>query len=264
MISLPRIPTTDRCLAPYPPGGRASATVSGIMLCMQQDIEFVSAAHTLAATISTPVEGPNRGPDTGILFVHGLGSNRRGYVEYGERATAQLGVSCLALDLSGHGSSTGDANDISPAQHVQDVLAAWDQLTARYGADSGRIGVCGSSYGACIAALAVQHRTAARLLLRAPAIVADSDLHRPLRLRSSDRSPAAASGLLRSLNDFHAPALVVESENDEEIPHEIIEAYLSALPAGEYAVISGATHGLSHSEWRETFVRQLISFFAGL
>ena len=84
--------------------------------------------------------------------------------------------------------------------------------------------MCGSSYGACLAALAAQHRKVARLLLRAPAIVADRDLDRPLRLRSRDRDPASASVLLGGLSDFHGPALVVESENDEEIPHETVEA----------------------------------------
>ncbi len=231
---------------------------------MQKDIEFASAGHMLAATICTPAQQVSGGLPRGIVFVHGLGSNRRGYVEYGERAAAQLGASCMALDLGGHGLSPGEASDISPAGHLQDVLAAWDELTARYGADSGRIGVCGSSYGACLAALAVQHRKVARLLLRAPAIVADDDLARPLRLRSRDRDPASASVLLGGLNRFHAPALVVESENDEVIPHQTVEAYLPALPAAGHSVIANATHALRRPEWREAFIQQLLGFFADL
>ena len=119
---------------------------------MQEDIEFAGAGRMLAATICTSTQQEADGElRHGIVFVHGLGSNRRGYVEYGERAAAQLGASCLALDLSGYGLSPGEASDISPAEHLQDVLAAWDELTARYRADPGRIGVCGSSYGACLA-----------------------------------------------------------------------------------------------------------------
>ncbi len=231
---------------------------------MQKDIEFASAGRMLAATICTPARQVNGESQQGIVFVHGLGSNRRGYVEYGERAAAQLGASCMALDLGGHGLSPGEASDISPAEHLQDVLAAWDELTARYGADPGRIGVCGSSYGACLAALAVQHRKVARLLLRAPTIVVDDDLARPLRLRSRDRDPASASVLFGGLNRFHAPALVVESGNDEVIPHETVEAYLHALPAAGYSVIANATHALSRPEWREAFIQQLLSFFADL
>lgn len=231
---------------------------------MQEDIEFAAAGRMLAATICTPAQQVSGELQRGIVFVHGLGSNRRGYVEYGERAAAQLGASCLALDLGGHGLSPGEADDISPAEHLQDVLAAWDELTARYGADSGRIGVCGSSYGACLAALAVQHRKVARLLLRAPTIVVDDDLARPLRLRSRGRDPASASVLLGGLNRFHSPALVVESGNDEVIPHETVEAYLHALPAAGHAVIANATHALSRPEWREVFIQQLLSFFADL
>jgi hypothetical protein len=230
---------------------------------MHKDIDFVSAGRMLTATICMPSQQAGE-PQPGILFVHGLGSNRRGYVEYGERAAAQLGAVCLALDLSGHGSSPGQADDFSPAEHLQDVLAAWDALTARYGADSGRIGVCGSSYGACLAALGVQHRETAGLLLRAPTIVADDDLVRPLRLRSHDRDPASASVLFGGLKRFHGPALVVESEHDEVIPYETVEAYLSALPAAGHAVIAGATHALSRPEWRERFMQLLVSFFADL
>ncbi len=113
---------------------------------MQQDIKFVSETRTLAATICTPAHRSNGEPSRGIVFVHGLGSNRRGYVEYGERVAAQLGLTCLALDLSGHGSGSGYDDSFSPRQHLQDVLAAWDELTGRYGADPERIGVCGSSY----------------------------------------------------------------------------------------------------------------------
>lgn len=231
---------------------------------MQKDIECVSETRTLAATICAPAHRASDEPSGGIVFVHGLGSNRRGYVEYGERVAAQLGLTCLALDLSGHGSGRGYDDDFSPRQHLQDVLAAWDELTGRYGIDPDRIGVCGSSYGACLAALAAQHRKVARLLLRAPTIVADRDLDRPLRLRSCDRDPASASVLFGGLSGFHGSVLVVESENDEEIPHEMIEAYLSRLPNAGHAVIADATHGLSQPEWREAFVRQLLSFFADL
>jgi uncharacterized protein len=231
---------------------------------MREDIEFAGAGRMLAATICAPAQQADGELQRGIVFVHGLGSNRRGYVEYGERAAAHLGARCLAVDLSGHGLSPGEAGDMSPAEHLQDVLAACDELTARYRADPGRIGVCGSSYGACLAALAVQHRKVARLLLRAPVIVADGDLARPLRLRSGDRDPASASVLLGGLNRFHSPALVVESGNDEVIPHETVEAYLAALPAAGHAVIANAAHALSRPEWREVFIQQLLRFFADL
>jgi len=215
------------------------------------------------ATICTPVQRPG-GERRGIVFVHGLGSDRRGYVEYGEQVAAGLGIWCLAVDLSGHGASTGDAGEISPAQHLRDVLAAWDELTRRCRPDARRIGLCGSSYGACLAALAVQHRRAARLLLRAPTIVTDEDLARPLRLRSPDRDPVAASVLFGGLSRFRSPALVVECENDEVIPHALVGAYLAALPTARHAVLTGAAHALTAPEWREDFARQMLAFFADL
>src|SRR5215471_14347287 len=98
-----------------------------------QRLTLVSGNQRIVATVSTPARGDEAVPHPGIIFVHGLGSNRNGYIAYGERATAQLGVTCLALDLSGHGASTGELYNISPAQHLQDVITGYDELATHHG-----------------------------------------------------------------------------------------------------------------------------------
>jgi uncharacterized protein len=226
-------------------------------------VGFVSAGRRIAATICAPDRVVGE-PGAGVVFVHGRNSHRRDFAAYGEQVARELGVTCLALDLSGHGESSGTRGDISPDQHLLDVLAAWDELAARPGVAAGRIALCGTSYGACLAAHAVRQRSVARLLLHAPTIVVDEDMARPLRLRSPQRDPAAAHELFDGLASYRRPALVVESEHDEWIRPVVIDAYLTALPGAQHEVIADATHALSRPEWRQVFAGLLLEFLAGL
>ena len=56
----------------------------------------------------------------------------------------------------------------------------------------------------------------------------------------------------------------MESENDETIPHSIIERYLRALERGQHRVIAGATHQLSSQVWRDEFRRIILDWFRPL
>lgn len=230
---------------------------------MPEVIGFARGAERIAATICVP--GPVAGrPAGGAVLVHGRNGHRREFAAYGEQLASELGLTCLALDLSGHGDSTGRRGDISPAGHLDDVLAAWDQLAARPGVAADRIALCGTSYGAFLAAHAVRQRPVARLLLHAPTVVVDADLARPLRLRSPQRDPAAARSLFGGLGGYPHPALVVESGHDEWIRPALIEAYLGALPAAGHEVIAGADHALSRPDWRQVLAGLMQKFLADL
>ena len=228
----------------------------------RREIRLSSGPHELAATVVGPRGAVRGGP--AILFLHGMASNRRGYVTLAERAAADLGITCLALDLSGHGESTGTLPEIAPRQHLADVIAGHDAL-ARIGAvDPARIGTCGSSYGGFLAAWMTGFRPPARLLVRAPTIVADRYLDRPLRERVRDRSPESASSWRAALAEFAGPVLVLESEHDEVIPHAVIEAYLATASRATHCVLRGAAHALTDPSWREAFEADVIEFFADL
>lgn len=235
------------------------------MLVVSSDVTLASRSEKVRGTLVRPRRSPGDArASPGLLFVHGRGSDRSGYVVRAERAAAELGATCLAIDLTGHGGSSGTYPATSPRQHLADVLAAYDALAGRRDVDPARIGVCGASYGAYLAVRLTKERDVARLLARAPTIVADADLDTPLCSLDGDRRTATAQALVRALHDYSGPMLVVESENDEVIPRAVIDAYVTAARWASHEVIPGASHGLVEPEWRAAFEAMILRFFAPL
>ena len=228
------------------------------------EIRLTSSEHELSATVVSPRGAAENQQGPGILFLHGMASDRRGYVARTRRAAADLGATCLAVDLSGHGDSTGTLPDISPRQHLADVVTAYDALVRLPTVDPGRVGACGSSYGGFLAAMLTSRRQVARLLVRAPTIVADRYLDRPLRERERDRRPTSASAWRTALSGYRGPVLVLESEHDEVIPRAVIEAYVATAPSASHRVLPGAAHALTNRQWREAFGETIVRFFADL
>jgi dipeptidyl aminopeptidase/acylaminoacyl peptidase len=102
-----------------------------------------------------------------VLFVHGQGSSQESYKHRAEVASASLEAVCLTFNLSGHGKDIGDSEEYSVVEHLDDVVAAFDFLASHPAVDRTRIGVCGASYGAYLAALLTAHRNFRSLILRA-------------------------------------------------------------------------------------------------
>lgn len=109
----------------------------------------------------------------GVVVVHGLGSRKDNHLDFAELA-ADRGMTALAIDLRGHGESSGS---IGPGV-LEDVLAGVDALHAE-GHDP--VGIRGSSLGGFLALHAAERHEAVR------AVVAIC--------------PATATGLSRRLAD---------------------------------------------------------------
>jgi pimeloyl-ACP methyl ester carboxylesterase len=75
------------------------------------------------------------------------------------------------------------------------------------------------------------------------------------------RDHIQASQLLGTLSDFGGPVLILESEHDEVIPHETIEAYLRACRQPKYEVIPNTGHVLVTEKSKEIFVKAIIDWF---
>ncbi len=203
----------------------------------------------------------NGATKAGVLFLHGWKSSRRSYLPRAAAVTADCGAECLAFDLSGHGdNATAPAESFSPCRHLEETVAAYDELAAREGVDPGRIGVCGASYGGYLAALLVAERPVASLLVRAPALYPDAAFELPPVARRTELVTSAEARPLRNLAAFPGPVLVVESERDEVIPHEVVAAYLASRPGIRYEVIAGAAHALSEPAWNEEFLRLILEW----
>jgi uncharacterized protein len=200
----------------------------------------------------------------GVLFIHGWESSQRSYRPRAERVAEELGATCLSFDLSGHGESGGAASSLTPNDHLADTLAAFDALARMPAVDPSRIGICGASYGAYLAALAIAHRDAKAVLLRAPALRPDSALDRSAGCGGTEYRAGDDVAPLRNLASFNGPVLVVESEHDEVIPHRVVQAYLDACPGASHAVIPGAAHAMTDPGWNEAFVELILEWAKAL
>jgi pimeloyl-ACP methyl ester carboxylesterase len=223
------------------------------------DLDVGDGAGTLAATVVSPAQPCG----AGVLFVHGLGSDRSTNVERAQALADAHGTTSLAVDLRGHGASSGSLSAITPRQNLLDVVAAFDALLAQPDVETSRAGVCGASYGAYLSVLLTEQRDVARLLLRAPALYSDDSLDARLARRragSSHDSPR----FVESLRHLSMPVLLVESENDEVIPPSMIATYLAGQPAIDRVVLDGAGHALTDPSWRRDYQRLLVDFFADL
>jgi pimeloyl-ACP methyl ester carboxylesterase len=199
-------------------------------------------------------------PQPGLLFVHGMHSDRGGYGERARAVVDALGITCLTFDLGGHGESNGKLARLTPRDHIDDVTAAYDFLARHPAVDPTWIGVCGASYGGYLGAILTGRRVVRKLLLRAPGLYDDDQLDRPLSVaRHSDLGSSIAT---RSLSEFDGDVLVVESGADEVIPHAVVAAYLTACPRAAHVLMPDATHALTEPAWRQRFLYEILRFFA--
>ncbi len=214
---------------------------------------------TLAATMVSPADPSG----AGVLFVHGLGSDRATNIERADALADRHATTCLALDLRGHGASTGSLSRVTPRQNLADVVVAFDALQGHHDVTASRAGVCGASYGAYLSVLLTGRREVARLLLRAPAIYADDCFDATLSHRRAG-STLESPRFVERLRALTMSVLLVESEHDEVISPGIVATYLAGQPAIDRVVLPAAGHALTDPAWRAGYQRMLVDFFADL
>lgn len=217
-----------------------------------------SANRDLVGRVFHPLSRSSQG--SGIIFIHGWESSQRSYRPRAEKVSGEIGATCLTFDLSGHGESGDLPASFTPREHLTNSLAAFDALAKMDAVDPLRIGICGASYGAYLAAMVTSRRATAALLLRAPALYPDSELDIPGGSRHTRPEIPDDAEPLRDLADFNGQVLIVESEHDEAIPHEVIRAYLAACPRAGHALIPGAAHAMTDPRWNDVFVEQLLKW----
>jgi uncharacterized protein len=206
-----------------------------------------------------------------VMFIHGWMSDMQGYIPRAE-ALANIGYICLIFDLRGHGGSDGKLGDVTAAGSLDDAIAAYDYLASLPEVDKDRIGVVGSSYGGYIATLLTEKRPVSALALRVPAIYRNETFTKPkvqeirnaLIVYRQSAIHTKGNYALRALANYTRPVLLIESEKDEQIPHQTIENYRHAInPKSDVIdiLMQGADHSLRRPEWKQKFIDILVDWF---
>lgn len=139
----------------------------------------------LAATLYEP----SSRPASGVVLVHMLGRSKDDWEDIAERLE-DAGIMALAIDLRGHGRSSGSMATLPPM--VGDVASAVAWLAARPNARPGSIAIVGASLGANLAALAAADSPGVQALV----LVSPSLDYRGLRLDAATMKKIGARPVL--------------------------------------------------------------------
>jgi dienelactone hydrolase len=151
-------------------------------------------------SLSASLYEPDRRPAPGIVLIHMLTRSRGDWDETAQRLR-DGGFVALALDLRGHGESSGarpDAGALGPM--LQDVQAALAFLKGQGTVATGRLGIAGASAGANLAAMAAGGDRSVRSL----ALLSVTTDYRGLKTEPSLRRFEGSVLFLTGSNDPYA------------------------------------------------------------
>ncbi|HWY79503.1 MAG TPA: alpha/beta fold hydrolase [Candidatus Sulfotelmatobacter sp.] len=209
-----------------------------------------------------------------ILFVHGWKSSERSFVSIAEALT-KLGFICMTVNMRGHNGSDGNINILTRKNFLDDTCAAYDYLTQVKEVNKKQISVIGASFGGYLATLVSKERNVKNIVLRVPANYPNVTFYEPQIQFSGDNNSDELQwrfkilGIqetfsLAALHLFKGNILIIESENDQLVPHVTIENYLRAVldPSQlTYVVMKGADHSIHNEEQRNKYTEILTDWF---
>ena len=219
-----------------------------------------------------------------LIFVHGIGDQRTGNqaLELASRLVQEAGYNVLLFDLRAQG--TSDGNHVTAGEFERDdVLGAYDFLLTR-GAEAGRVGLIGRSFGAAIAIMAASREAGIA------AVVADSPFAdvQDLIAQETARKTPMPKALVRAfmpparlfadlIYDIHLadlkperdvakleyPVLVIHGEADERIPVEHARrVYAAAPPGSSLWTLPGVEHADAFPAHPDEYVQRVEEYLA--
>jgi dienelactone hydrolase len=220
------------------------------MSVRSEAIEISVDSQSISGTILTPGE-----KIPGILFVHGWGGSQQRDLARAKNITG-LGCVCLTFDLRGHERTHELRATVSREDSLEDLVAAYDRLVSHPAVDREAIAVIGSSYGGYLATILSSMRPVKWLALRVPALYWDADWDMPKQLLDRDKLAhyrrsavtAADNRALAACKEFKGDVLLIESEQDDYVPHATLMSYRTAFEQAHsltYRLVDGADHALT-------------------
>ncbi|MDR6714966.1 pimeloyl-ACP methyl ester carboxylesterase [Pseudomonas hunanensis] len=223
-----------------------------------ESVELQVQGETIAGTLVSP---GSKMP--GILFVHGWGGSQQRDLARARQITG-LGCVCMTFDLRGHEKTESQRLSVTREQNLDDLLVAYDRLVSHPAVDPGAIAIIGSSYGGYLATLLTLQRPVKWLALRVPALYWDDEWSLPKqaldrqRLNDYRRRQLGPSDnrALAACAEFAGDVLLVESEQDDYVPHTTLMSYRSAFVSAHsltHRTVDGADHALSSEQSQKAY-----------
>lgn len=229
---------------------------------------FVVNNQQLEGIFLFPETLKNKNP--AFLFIHGLTGQKESSYQYAS-GLARLGYISFLFDMRGHGKSEGNINTLTLKDFLKDVVTAYDCLAGVENVDKDNISVVGSSLGGCLADLLTSKRKVKNLIMRAPADYPNEVFYKPtmehggenpsiMEWRKQSKKPDG-SFALQAMHTFNGKVLIIESENDDMIPHVTVENYINAVEDKTkltHIIVRGAPHSIKERKFRDE-VEQILT-----
>lgn len=228
---------------------RAAAVLAALVLAQAA---FAGTQHvtirtddgvSLAGTWYEP--GARQAP--AVILVHMLHRTRRDWDEVATRLASE-GIGALAIDLRGHGESSGGIEEGDAADYsalVRDVAAARRYLASRGDVQPSHLGIAGASIGANLAVLEASGDPSIASL----ALLSVSGDYRGLRIEAAMKKYGAR------------PALFVASDEDPYAVRSSKELQKAGGGVRELLVLKNAGHGTAMLSRDADLARALVDWF---
>lgn len=164
---------------------------------------------------------------------------------------------------------------VSRSDSLHAVLEDYMDLAAVRGVARSRLGLLGFSYGGYMASLLAAAKPVRFLALRSPALYPDAGWDLPkealdkptLRAYRSQLLAPSQNRSLRSCAGFRGDVLLVDAQEDEVIPHQVIASYARAFGSARSLTrytLAGADHQLSAPAAQREYHDMLVAWLDGL
>lgn len=182
-----------------------------------------------------------------VILVHMLHKNRRDWDAVATSLASQ-GIGALAIDLRGHGESSGsipEGDTVDYSVLVRDVIAARHYLSSRGDVQPSRVGIAGASIGANLAVLVA----AADPAIASIALLSPSTDYRGLRIEAAMKTYGKR------------PALLIASDDDAYASRSVKELQKAGGGIREALILNHAGHGTVMLGRDADLARTLVDWF---
>jgi len=236
-----------------------------------KNIEFSVDGLILKGDLFYPEKIKDKNPS--ILFIHGWTSEKTRSYQYAG-VLIKLGFIVMLFDMRGHGISEGNINIATPKEFLRDCVAAYDYFSNVKGVDKDNVNIVSSSFGGYLSAMLISERKVKNLVLRVPADYANDTFEKP-KMGNAGENPDVfkwrlipkkynETFALQGLHDFEGNILIIESEKDTIVPHQIIQNYIEAVKDKNkltHTVMKGAPHSTKPGPFKDMVTKILVDWF---